>query len=183
MKFYPPRIKYINGMRFNNFIIVERVDSIITHKGRSYTAWNCKCDCGEYFIGRTKEIQKGLKSCGCLSKSNRFKLISNEENITKLKLNHYKSGATRRNIEFKLGYDEFYKLIIGDCYYCGSKPFLDNKTKYHSMLTNGIDRVENNKGYINTNVVSCCRFCNSAKGKYSVKEFEEWIKRLINFRK
>lgn len=181
---YPPRIKYDIGMRFHNFVIIDRVESIISHGGRSYTAWKCKCDCGKEFIGRTKEIQKGCrKSCGCLSKSSYYKVVSDEQYFTNVKLNHYRNSAKRRNHEWKLDNKYFFNLITGNCYYCGSKPSLENKRKTHFILLNGIDRIDSNKGYIADNVVSCCKFCNFAKGNSSSEEFENWIKRLIKYRK
>jgi 5-methylcytosine-specific restriction endonuclease McrA len=46
----------------------------------------------------------------------------------------------------------------------------------------GIDRKDSSKGYILSNVVSCCFTCNKAKGTMSEKEFLEWIDRIIAFR-
>lgn len=179
---YPTRIKYEVGMRFYNFIIIDQTEPINSSTGRPYTAWKCKCDCGVEFISRTKEIKKGKKSCGCLSKSNRFKLVSNEQYFKSLKLSHYKNSAKKRNHEWGLNDEYFFSLITGNCYYCGSKPLLENKRKSHSMLLNGIDRKDSSKGYIESNVVSCCKFCNFAKGDSSIEEFEAWLNRLIKYK-
>jgi len=51
-------------------------------------------------------------------------------------------------------------LINRPCFYCGQK----NDTK-------GLDRVDNNKGYLIENVVSCCQQCNLMKRDMSVNDF------------
>jgi len=175
---YSPRIKYNIGMRFHNFIIDKRVKSILSRTGRSYTAWKCRCDCGNEFIGTTKEIQKGKKSCGCLSKSNRFKKIPHEIVMTNIRFGHYKNGAKRRNLEWGLTIKQFTNLIKNNCHYCGVKPSLKLKRRKNVLLINGVDRVNSKIGYITTNVVSCCSTCNFAKGSLTELEFKEWIKRV-----
>ena len=75
----------------------------------------------------------------------------------------------------------FFKLITGNCNYCGTKPILENKRKHHAVFLNGIDRVDSKKGYIKENVVSCCSICNSAKGILSLEEFKKWIQKISNY--
>jgi hypothetical protein len=173
------RTKYESGLRFNNFVIIKQVETIVTECGRKYTAWECKCDCGNIFIGRTKEIKKGKKSCGCLSKSNLFKQIESDIAICNIKYNNYRYSAKLRNLDWKLDKDEFYKLIYGNCHYCGEPPSTEVKRKKHSMFVSGIDRIDSNCGYNLLNVVSCCKICNFAKGSMSYEEFQLWIQRLI----
>ena len=38
-------------------------------------------------------------------------------------------------------------------------------------MYNGVDRVDNDKGYIRDNIVSCCSDCNRSKGVLSKKDF------------
>jgi len=59
-------------------------------------------------------------------------------------------------------------LIRGDCVYCGAAP----------DPLNGVDRVDNNLGYIAGNIVSSCKMCNIAKNNHSVDEFLSWIERV-----
>jgi 5-methylcytosine-specific restriction endonuclease McrA len=58
-------------------------------------------------------------------------------------------------------------LITDNCYYCGIEP----------NLLNGIDRVDNSKGYKEDNVVTACKPCNIAKGARTKENFEQWILR------
>lgn len=46
---------------------------------------------------------------------------------------------------------------------------------------NGIDRVDNNKGYTITNSVPCCKDCNFAKRDMTHDEFIAWVTRVFNF--
>lgn len=41
---------------------------------------------------------------------------------------------------------------------------------------NGIDRVDNDKGYVPGNVSPCCWVCNIAKGTMSLDEWAEMVK-------
>lgn len=44
----------------------------------------------------------------------------------------------------------------------------------------GIDRVDNNKGYVEGNCVSCCFYCNSYKSDRLVKDFKNHVLKLYN---
>lgn len=43
---------------------------------------------------------------------------------------------------------------------------------------NGIDRVDNTKGYEETNVVPCCTVCNRAKMAHTQEEFFDRVRRI-----
>jgi hypothetical protein len=76
--------------------------------------------------------------------------------------NHYVKGAKKRGIPFALSRTHFQELIVKPCFYC----------KYHKEgEVNGIDRVDNQKGYIENNVVPCCETCNVLKGSQHPQEF------------
>jgi hypothetical protein len=42
----------------------------------------------------------------------------------------------------------------------------------------GIDRLDNNIGYVSGNCVPCCSVCNYAKRDMTVDQFKNWIKRI-----
>ena len=44
--------------------------------------------------------------------------------------------------------------------------------------TDCADRVDNDGGYVEDNVVTACNFCNQAKHTHTRAEFEEWAKRV-----
>jgi len=76
--------------------------------------------------------------------------------------NHYVKGACTRKIDFTLSKTFFNSLIVQPCFYCSYS--VPNEV-------NGIDRIDNNKGYIESNCIPCCQFCNSAKGMQHPQEF------------
>ncbi len=50
----------------------------------------------------------------------------------------------------------------------------------YNFIYNGIDRIDSSKGYIQGNVVTCCRTCNVAKMDMDYKEFINHITKIYN---
>ena len=93
---------------------------------------------------------------------------------------NYENRAKKIEIEFNLTKEEFKILIEKDCYYCGAKP--NNKSR--DYFYNGLDRMDNTKGYTINNVVPCCKHCNIAKNTFTLQEFKDWIEKVYkNFRR
>ena len=87
--------------------------------------------------------------------------------------------AKARGIEFKITRDEYVELSKLDCRYCGAPPVLKAPMgkQQRRVTSNGIDRVDNDIGYVYDNCVPCCEMCNRAKRNVQVAEFVAWIKR------
>lgn len=91
----------------------------------------------------------------------------------------YKRSAKRRNLIFKLSKKHFKKLTSSPCHYCGALPsgvcFEHNTNKNNqsrsAYVYNGIDRVNNSKGYTIDNCVSCCKVHNQWKKAMSYTDF------------
>jgi len=79
----------------------------------------------------------------------------------------YKRSANKRNLIFQISEKEFLDFEDSFCNYCGVG--LDQIR---------LDRVDNNMGYITTNVVPCCSTCNFLKHTLGKKEFLEHIKKI-----
>lgn len=91
----------------------------------------------------------------------------------------YRMQAQRRDIEFKLKYKDFLRIINEHCHYCGSEHSNREVTKSgHVLMYNGIDRLDNEQGYVLGNVVPCCRFCNQMKSDLSYDLFANQIKKI-----
>lgn len=91
------------------------------------------------------------------------------------KYHSLKQKAQERNIEFNLNNFETMALVISDCIYCNRKCYQDEK------IMNGIDRIDSNIGYIRSNCVPACGYCNSGKNDFSFEIFCEWIQRIKLF--
>lgn len=94
-----------------------------------------------------------------------------KNNKYKYKLGRLKIGAKRRNYNWAIPNDIGYTLISSPCAYCGQ--IQEN--------FNGLDRVNNSKGYTVNNVVSCCTRCNQAKNTMTIKEFKKHINEIYNY--
>ena len=92
-----------------------------------------------------------------------------EENCKNIKKYYrdYIISATKRGHEINLDFDTFSKLVLAECHYCGHKT--DNEV-------NGIDRVDNIKGYSAENCVTACWKCNRIKHIYHKDFFIEKCK-------
>lgn len=77
----------------------------------------------------------------------------------------YKIRANKKNLPFELSKNQFNEIKKLDCYICGKPTIIGHN--------NGIDRFDNNKGYVKDNVVPCCGQCNRMKRNYDYYEFME----------
>lgn len=155
--------------------------TVIAFKGivNRSTMWKCICKCGNKTIIRGTQLNTGrTKSCGCLSGN---RLLAGEAAFRKL-IRIYKYGASERKIKFNLTRDDCRILFSGNCYYCEHPPTQLIKHKHYNgnFIYNGIDRLNNKKGYSFNNCVSCCKVCNFMKNTLSVMDFFNHITQIFN---
>jgi hypothetical protein len=96
----------------------------------------------------------------------------------------YKRRAKKKQVDFLLDLDTFEILIKDNCYYCGDAPANIGRTWHNKrfngiFLYNGIDRLDNNRGYEENNVVSCCKLCNTMKFTLTLNEFRVRIRKIL----
>lgn len=75
----------------------------------------------------------------------------------------YKNRAIKKELEFEISKDLFSIKRENPCYICGKLP--------SDIHQNGIDRVDNTKGYTEENTQSCCWSCNYMKKNYDYDIF------------
>lgn len=155
------------------------------HRDESGSAyWSFSCVCGGTKIIRAADVTRNVrptKSCGCLSGGQHPRELSGKRQLYRI----YKNGASLRNIEFSLEFEQFDELTGQNCTYCGIEPrqiwpppCMPQKIP---CVYNGIDRVNNSKGYTSDNVCPCCSICNKAKRAMSVEDFKAWGHRFARF--
>jgi len=109
------------------------------------------------------------------------------ERLSKRLFQSYKHHAKIRSFAFKLTLEEVRKLLLSNCYYCGSQPsteFKDYLVKHRkSILYTGIDRLDNKKGYFSSNVVPCCKICNSMKSNRNFDDFIQQVHKIVQNQK
>jgi hypothetical protein len=149
------------------------------------------CDCGNISYAQASIVKNGKqKSCDCLRDENSARRMFKPEFAAfknRIYLN-YVGGAKTRGYEFNLSKEQVISLISKNCVYCGVEPSLSKaavntykKIDGSELKVNGIDRVDNTKGYILENCVPCCYTCNRAKMHLSMQEWQAWLKRIIEF--
>lgn len=149
---------------------IDRFDSM-----KSYTLDNCVPSChmcnmlkntlNEYTF--LKRIEHILVFQNIIQEGNLHpELFSDFRGAT---FNDYTRRADNKNLEFTVSSHDFQKLRDTNCYICGKET---NETTH----INGIDRYDNNIGYIPENCRSCCANCNFMKKHFT---YDEFIQKLI----
>jgi len=178
----------LTGRRFTRRIVLEfkGIKTFGSLRSKQST-WLSRCDCGTEAVVTAGNLRSG-RSCGCLSReiSGRSRRLAPGQSGRNALLSSYRYSASERNLEWSLSDDEFDRITKEDCFYCGVEPTQksvstkSNATtlEHRTYLYNGIDRVDNSRGYEPGNVVPCCRVCNRAKDIRTRDEFLAWIKRV-----
>lgn len=191
-----PRFLDRTNMRYGRLLVIK-------HAGkdkRNKHLWLCQCDCGNKKVVVADNLSSGKSnSCGCLKaeflakKGNQWGLYEDREiALLKVQYSHLKRRNKKMGFGDVLDFETFTRLSKGSCKYCGleySKEIEDrlNESKKskrlsdHILKCNGIDRVDNKKGYVKDNCVSCCKYCNFAKHTMTEDEFYKWIKKVYEY--
>lgn len=151
--------------------------------------WRCQCDCGNRIDAIQSSLKRGtVRSCGCLKKE-MHQQNKKSDGLARTIFRDYQRAAKDNNRRFELSLEECKIFFKQNCYYCGSEPLQEKKyapcrevseeARNEIYLFNGIDRINNNEGYIKDNIRASCRVCNIMKAKQTEEEFYSWIARLI----
>lgn len=172
--------KDLTGQHFGRLKVVSENEKRYSN---GLILWDCICDCGNTKIVNGASLRKGLsKSCGCLMLE-AVRLPEYEASFNKL-YSSYVRGAKTRGHYFAITKDDFRNITSQNCFYCGNHPMSESKNNgkrskfYGNYKYNGIDRVDNDKGYIKENCVSSCFVCNQMKLTMGQTEFIAQCKRI-----
>lgn len=137
--------------------------------------WDCKCECGKTVTVRGCHLSsKHTLSCGCSRKD-----FSDRPAFKQLYVN-YHCQAQNRKLCFELTIEEFEKLTLGPCFYCGAFKTQKAVKRNSSYQYNGVDRYDNDKGYVVGNCVSCCATHNHMKSDMSHSAFVAACRSVID---
>ena len=138
----------LEGLKFGNLTVKSSAPDIIKSNGRIYPAWYCDCDCGtKNYITTTERLRSGkYKSCGCLNKSNQFKIHRNNYKICE----NYTVFYTRNGEEFYVDTEDI--EIVKQYTWCIAKGYVINNDGIllHRLIMNApsnkdIDHINHNK--------------------------------------
>jgi len=179
-------VEEIPGTRYGRLVVVGRGDNLKRKNGKAATqaTWVCRCDCGNEVAVTGHSLRSGnTESCGCLrrdrakEKNSLPKGASAKNRAIAVMI----SNAVKRDIAWELSNEQVSELIQQDCHYCGVSPMHTSKGRNGNYVYNGLDRVDNSKGYAIDNVVPCCIICNNAKRTLSLSDFLNWVKRVYEY--
>jgi len=146
--------------------------------------WTCRCDCGQMALRTGSTLQSGKSiSCGhtrvtAEAIERRGQTQRREGACLRLVYRAYSAAAATRGHVFELTQEQFQSLVCSTCVYCGRVPTMVKRTRFETLLMNGLDRVDNAQGYTPTNVVSCCTDCNWMKGNFDLSDFLRHVERI-----
>lgn len=182
-------MKFSVGATINGFTILSRV----WDESQRRSVWAVVCrSCDNKKILEKSKISRS-KNCGCKkgrATKKALKQPPGSKGMVKL-YKTYQYGAKSRGLEFNLSLEFFAQITKKNCAYCGVSPKQKSPktsasqredTKQHQVyIYNGIDRVDNSKGYTEDNCAPCCKFCNYTKKTHTKEEFMDWILRVVEF--
>jgi hypothetical protein len=182
----------LEGSIIGDLTIVECADR--TSKKNEGVYWNCLCKCGVSVQKITKYLTSNKSQIKACTNCNRFRRLSKDPGSATWNtlFRHYRVSATKRNLVFDIDFDKFKEICEQNCHYCAkvpsprnaySSPSLQINRAVETIISawinaNGIDRLNNDLGYIATNVVPCCPDCNYAKQELSKNNFFKLIKKI-----
>jgi hypothetical protein len=91
-------------------------------------------------------------------------------NKPEIKIKEINKSARDRGLSFHE--DDFEKMqekLSRPCTYCNNSA---------EIKINGLDRIDNSRGYSDANTLPCCKICNYMKGSLTLTEFLERIKKI-----
>jgi hypothetical protein len=173
---------------FGYLKVIGYIGSIAKWNGGN--KWECECICGNKITATTGQLRFGqITNCGCKygelrsegTKKSPNKITLRDSLILRI-CKRYKINAESRNIQFHLTTENITDLIFKPCYYCGITNSNNEVRVYKhgepcSVSYNGIDRVDNTKGYTLDNCVPCCEMCNLSKKDTELHEWKKWLQR------
>ncbi len=130
---------------------------------------------------------KSCIKCSNIQNKNYERLSASEYQISILYSN-YKSRAKLKGWVFTIEKEVFKNLVTKNCHYCNMPPNKIRKDRVKSsrqedsisFYTNGLDRIDSDKGYELNNVLTCCEDCNKDKKNLNYNQFIELIKKIYH---
>lgn len=173
-----PKIKDILGQRFGSLVAIRFVElrNYPCNPKHRKAFWEFQCDCGKVKVIGSGEVVAGkVVTCGCRG-------LEDWQSNFNLLYRQIEYSAKRRGLSWELTKEQVLFITKQNCFYCDKEPSsVHRDPKYRGQYVyNGIDRVDNTRGYTIDNVVPCCEGCNRKKLTDGVDDFRDWVVRVYN---
>lgn len=179
MKKNAHNFKDLSGQVIRNWKVIEDTGKRI----RRDPIWKCIClKCNKEWEVSGNSLRNKSSNCKeCYYKiiPGKKRIKTSKEQVESQLYARYKCEAKNRSLQFSLTKLEFINYIYKECFYCGKEKSSYQKSEIDKDIIyyNGIDRVDNLKGYELTNCVTCCKQCNVKKKSIT----PDMIKKAYNF--
>ena len=178
-------VKDLVGRTFGELVVIR--DSA-TRNNRRAVLWECSCSCGAQVLRDGSTLLSG-KSLSCGHRKftpevieKRSRAMRRLETPWRRAYQSYGYAAATRGLQFSISFEDFKKITARDCYYCGCPPMMLKRGRYDDFcVVNGVDRADNNIGYLLGNCVSCCTRCNVMKLHSSHDDFLQHIQKIADY--
>ncbi len=165
-------IKDMTGQQIGSLVVLDRAGS----QNRLAT-WNCQCVCGQVVVALGSDLRQGkIKTCGCRTGIKSRRNWQGHGDIPKSYWRALNQNAQQRNIDFDLTIECVNDLFLEQDRKCA----LSGDDISFSNNTASLDRIENEKGYLNGNVQWVHKDVNRMKQTYSVDYFIHLCKLIAN---
>jgi hypothetical protein len=173
--------------KYNQLTVLEEVNQ------NKRWMYKVQCDCGKVEIKRKDWVISGrttsCKSCASKRTAKNYPPPTNRKGCQGLSGTHFlsiKNGALRRKIAFDLTPEFLWELYLkqdGRCALTNIPLTLDclirNNNVDWKYITASLDRIDNTKPYIESNVWWVHKTVNRLKNNYSLEELLYWSKLLL----
>ena len=175
------KYQFNEGEKITDYFTYIDLDETRNYKG--YLCFhNVKCKCGKVCSRKLTELIRrnppGCRECIGDKRKETYTQLNLETYYMSV-MRRYRTRAQREGKDFSLTEEEVIDLLTHSCHYCDLSFVNSIKRGNKTYQYNGIDRVDNKKGYVSDNVVSCCKICNKMKSSFPQDIFLNQIK-LIN---
>lgn len=127
----------------------------------SYRARKLNEDPIEY---RKKQAANARRYREKLTEEKITEIYEKKKNNPVIIYSYYEYRADMNKLDFEIEFEDFVDILSANCHYC------DAETNYTRDFM-GIDRIDNEYGYIYGNIVPCCTMCNMMKYTETYEKF------------
>lgn len=171
------KLKDLTGKKFGKLTVIERVENKGIH-----TMWLCECQCGnKKSIDSSHLIQGNVISCGCVGQGKigqkhhqwtGYGEISGSRWATIKRSQRHRNS--RKKLDFEIDIKYAWELFLKQDRKCSlTGKLLKFGKRNFDETTASLDRIDNNKGYIEGNVQWVHKDVNRMKNVFDMDYFLE----------
>ena len=170
----------LTGHQINDWFVIAKGADFPSGGAR----WLCRCRCGkEYLVGASIMKRGRSKACrACAQQGSRSWRWKGHGELRGEYFNNVRLGAARRRITFEITIEYVWNLFLQQerrCALTGLLLCLAPSAKEKTKQTAAIDRIDNQKGYIEGNIQWVHKDINHLNSDIEIVRFKELCKLVV----